>query len=134
MTSPVPLTRERREKKEKAEKGREALDRREPQPGQGAGNDRGGRGRDMYAHNSGNEVLGVEVWGMESHLRVVQLVLPHDLDGALAARLTLDGLVDIGEGTVAHLFDKAETFETLYIACQWTQPIRSQEKTGGLTS
>lgn len=44
------------------------------------------------------------------HLRVVQLVLSHNLDGAYAASLALDSLVDIRESSVSHLLNQSEAF------------------------
>ena len=55
------------------------------------------------------------IW-KKAHLRVVQLVLSDDLDCDLAAGLAVDGLVDIGESTISHLFNKSETFQSLNVS------------------
>jgi len=56
--------------------------------------------------NTRSPFLEVLVEVLVAILRRVELILAHDLDGNFATSLALDGLVHVGEGAVAHLFDK----------------------------
>ena len=45
----------------------------------------------------------------DTHLRMVQFILSDNLNSDLSASLSLDGLVDVRESTITHLFDQSET-------------------------
>jgi hypothetical protein len=51
-----------------------------------------------------------------SHLRRVEFILSDNLDGAFTTSLALDCLVDVGKGTVAHLLDQLELFQSLQMS------------------
>lgn len=85
------------------------LYRVDPQPGQGVGPTRGEREGGVLYTRPGMGAMVRQRSEKAPYLRVVQLVLSHNLDGAFATRLALDGLVDIRESTVAHLFDQTES-------------------------
>lgn len=54
--------------------------------------------------------------GACTHLRRVELIFAHDLDGDLFAGQLVDSLVHVGERAIAHLLDELVTLEALFVS------------------
>lgn len=71
----------------------------------------------MYKRNSVRD-------GRLSHLRMVQLILAHNLDGAFLVGLAVDRFVHVGECTVAHLLNQLVPFQSLRLVEATTMRAR----------
>ncbi len=69
-----------------------------------------GRKRCLGRRKCGN--LAWRGFSLRAYLIRVHFKLSHDLDGNLVAGLGVAGLVDVAEGSVAHLFYQDVSFQT----------------------